>query len=206
MFSPAPTPAPHTDGVDRALRDLLAGGELDRATELAIRSYGPELVGWLRSVLPNDADAQDAFSRTSEELWRSLQRFDGRCSIRTWCYMIARCAAFHVRSLPRKDREVLVSHVPSMLGAVTYVWNTTKVGAQRADDIYAQIREELGEEEQTLLVLRVDKDLSWREIAQVLCGEDAESAEVEKRAATLRKQFERTKERLRALAAERLRD
>jgi RNA polymerase sigma-70 factor, ECF subfamily len=192
--------------VDRELRTLIAQGEIERATERAIRTYGPELYGWLRSTISSEGDAQDAFSRMSEELWRSLERFDGRCSIRTWCYMLARCAVFHVRSRPRHQREVLVSQVPSILGAVTHVWNTTKVGEQRADDVYAQIRGELDEEEQTLLVLRVDKDLSWREIAQVLCGEDALAGEVERKAATLRKQFERVKERLRALAAERLSD
>ncbi|MDQ3337370.1 MAG: sigma-70 family RNA polymerase sigma factor [Myxococcota bacterium] len=195
-----------TDERDRELRALVTAGEIERATELAIRTYGPELVGWLHATLSSDADAQDAFSRLSEELWRSLHRFDGRCSIRTWCYMLARHAVAYVRSRPRNDREVLVSTVPSVLGAVTYVWNTTKVGAARADDVYAAIRAELDDDDQTLLVLRVDKNLSWREIAVVLCGVDAATEDVERKAATLRKQFERVKERLRALAAERLRD
>jgi RNA polymerase sigma-70 factor (ECF subfamily) len=197
---------PQPDELDRELRVMIADREIERATELAIRSYGPELAGWLRSIISSDADAQDAFSRMSEELWRSLQRFDGRCSIRTWCYMLARHAAAHVRSRPRNEREVLVSHVPSVLGAVTHVWNTTKQGAQQAADVYAAIRAQLDDEEQTLLVLRVDKNLSWKEIAQVLLGEDAADDDVGRKAATLRKQFERVKERLRELAAEKLRD
>jgi len=198
------TPPP--DDIDRELRVMLADGHVERATELAIRTYGPELVGWLCSILTSEADAQDAFSRASEELWRSLQRFDGRCSIRTWCYMLARHAASHVRSRPRNAREVLVSHVPSVLGAVTHVWNTTKQGQQRAADVYAQIRAELDDEDQTLLVLRVDRNLGWKEIAQVLLDEASDADAVERKAATLRKQFERVKERLRALAAEKLRD
>lgn len=193
------TPAP--DAVDRELRVMLAGGELLRATELAIRTYGPEIAGWLRSIIANEADAQDAFSRMSEDLWRSLQRFDGRCSIRTWCYMLARHAAARVRSQPRREREVLFSSLPSVLDAVTHVWNTTGGGAQRAADTYAAIRGQLDEDDQTLLVLRVDKSLSWREIAQVLCGEEAPGDDVERLAATLRKQFERVKKRLRTLAA-----
>ena len=193
------TPAP--DDVDRELAVMLADGELERATELAIRTYGAEIAGWLRSIIASDADAQDAFSRMSEDLWRSLQRFDGRCSIRTWCYMLARHAAARVRSQPRHEREVLFSSLPSVLGAVTHVWNTTRGGAQRAADAYAALRGELDEDDQTLLVLRVDKGLSWREIAQVLCGEDAAGDDVERLAATLRKQFERVKERLRTLAA-----
>lgn len=197
---------PAADERDRAIRALITDREIDRATELAIRTYGPELVGWLCSILPVEADAQDAFSRMSEELWTSLHRFDGRCSIRTWCYMLARHSAAHVRSRPQRQREVLVSCVPSVLGAVTHVWNTTKGGQVRAADVYASIRAELAEEDQTLLVLRVDKNLSWKEIAQVLLGESADADGVQRKAATLRKQFERVKERLRELAAERLRD
>src|SRR5688572_24658886 len=75
------------DPEDRALRELVAAGEIDRATEAAIRRYGPELLGWLLDTLPR-ADAEEAFSNLSLELWRSLARYDGRCSIRTWCYTL----------------------------------------------------------------------------------------------------------------------
>ena len=194
---------PSVDEREHRLRAMVAAGNIDQATEQAIRGYGSELVGWLRANLRNDADAEDAFSRLSEELWRSLHRYDGRCSIRTWCYMLARHAVAYVRSQPRHAREVLVSSVPSVLGAITEVLNTSKLAAAEQRDIYAEIREALDDEDQTLLVLRVDKNLSWREIAVVLCGEAAGSDEVERKAATLRKQFERVKEQLRALAAER---
>jgi RNA polymerase sigma-70 factor (ECF subfamily) len=60
------------------------------------------------------------------------------------------------------------------------------------------LRETLTPEEQTLLHLRIDQALSWDEIALVF-GKDGSSVE----AATLRKRFERLKERLAALARER---
>jgi len=192
------------DPCDDELKALVAAGEFERATEGAIRLYGPELVGWLCSVLPSEADAQDAFSRASVELWKSLRRFDGRCSIRTWCYMLARHAAVKVRSRKAAQQEVLVSQMPSMAGIVSHVWSTTRRGQAEAADVYTQIRNELDEEDQILLVLRVDKDLAWRDIAQVLLGEDAAADELQRKAAALRKQFERVKERLKVLAAERL--
>jgi RNA polymerase sigma-70 factor (ECF subfamily) len=190
------------DPRDNELKALVVAGELERATEGAIRLYGPELVGWLCSVLPSEADAQDAFSRASIELWKSLRRFDGRCSLRTWCYMLARHAAVKVRA--KKSPEVLVSQMPSIVGAVSHVWNTTRRAQVEVTDVYTQIRNELDEEDQILLVLRVDKDLAWRDIAQVLLGEEAPPDELQRKAAALRKQFERVKERLKALAAERL--
>jgi DNA-directed RNA polymerase specialized sigma24 family protein len=191
---------------ERELIELIARGDIDRATEQTIRAYGPELVGWLCAIVPGEADAYDAFSWLCEELWRSLRGFDGRCSIRTWCYMLARHGASRVRGMPRHQREVLVSQVPSIVHAADDVWNTTQVGARRAEDVYAQLRRELDEEDQTLLVLRVDRDLNWSEIALVLLGESADADAVKRKAASLRKQFERLKERLKELAAERLAD
>lgn len=188
------------------LRAMVASGQHERATEETLRTYGPELIGWLCSILPGEADAQDAFSWMSEELWRSLARFDGRCSLRTWCYMLARHAAARVRSRPSRDRELLVSQIPSINQAVTHIWSTSRREEKRTRDVYAEIRATLPEDDQTLLVLRVDKNLPWRDIAQVLLGETASDDDVTKKAATLRKQFERVKERLRELAAEKLRE
>jgi len=203
--TPPPTPAA-PDEADRGIRDAIAAGAIDRATEDAIRTYGPELVGWLCSILPGEADAHDAFSWLSEELWRSFRRYDGRCSVRTWCYMLARHAAARVRNRPSREREQLVSHVPSIVHAATHVWTTTRANQQRMQDVYAEIRSSLDDEDQTLLVLRVDRNLAWRDIAIVLLGEDAPDDDVTRKAATLRKQFERVKDRLRELAAQKLRD
>ncbi len=66
-----------------------------------------------------------------------------------------------------------------------------------AADRLAKLRESLKPEEQTLLILRVDKGLSWKEIAQVLADEEAPPD-----VGALRKRFERLKERLLRLARE----
>ncbi len=202
----SPEGSPSSDPRDAELREIIARGDFDRATEQALRSYGPELIGWLCSILPGHADAYDAFSRMSEDLWKSLRRFDGRCSLRAWCYMLARHAASRVRSRAGQRREVLVSQIPSIAQAVTQIWNTTRRNQKRVQDVYAEIRTLLDEEDQTLLALRVDRNLAWRDIAQVLLGEAATPAELARKAAAQRKQFERVKTRLRELAAQRLRD
>jgi len=180
---------------DAEIAAALDAGDTARTTELAIRAYGPELIGWLSSMLPSDDDAYDAFSWLSEELWRSLARFDRRCSLRTWCYMLARQAAARIRAQPQRAHEQLVSSIPSVAAEV---WgNTTR---QQRENVYAEIRRQLPEEDQALLVLRVDRDLPWRDIALVLDGDATSSEELDRRAAALRKQFQRIKEQLRALA------
>ncbi len=183
---------------------MVAAREFERATTETLRTYGPELIAWLCSMFATEADAYEAFSLMSEDVWRSLPRFDGRCSVRTWCYMLARHATGRVRSKAGRDREQLVSHIPSVMQAVTHLWNTTQRNHQREQDVYAEIRAELDDEDQVLLVLRVDRDLAWHDIAHVLLGEDAPPDDITRKAAALRKQFERVKSRLRALAVERL--
>jgi RNA polymerase sigma-70 factor (ECF subfamily) len=190
------------DELDARIRALLARGEADRATEKILREYGDELARYLRSMCPSEADAQEAFSRMSEELWKSLARFDSRCSVRTWCYMLARHSAIYIRTRPRHERELLVSSIPSVQQAATEMWSHSLVDAVRARDVYAEIKQALDDDDQTLLALRVDRNLAWREIALVLLGEDASDSEVTRKSATLRKQFERVTERLRELAAQ----
>jgi RNA polymerase sigma-70 factor (ECF subfamily) len=190
------TPEPEAE-----LQALVARGDYAAATEQALRAYGPELIGWLCSILPGDADAHDAFSRMAEQLWKSLPRFAGRCSLRTWCYMLARHAAARVRAPAHHAREQLVSQIPSVAHAVVEIWNTSQASDRRRQHAYAELRAALPEEDQTLLVLRVDRDLAWADIAQVLLGEDATADDVTRKAATLRKQFERIKRELRARAA-----
>ena len=64
-------------------------------------------------------------------------------------------------------------------------------------DALRRLRESLDPEERTLLVLRLDQELEWDEVATVL---SAEGAPVE--AATLRKRYERIKDRMSRLARE----
>jgi RNA polymerase sigma-70 factor (ECF subfamily) len=189
------------DRVEAEVRAALTARDQRDATERALRGFGPEILGWLHSTLAGDTEAGDAFALFAEELWRSLDRFDGRCSIRTWCYTLARHAAYRVREARAARRDVPLSSAP--ISAVAAEVRATTLAHLRTDvkDRVRALRAQLDPDDQTLLVLRVDRDLGWREIAQVLLGPDADTAAIERQAATLRKRFERVKQRLRELAA-----
>jgi RNA polymerase sigma-70 factor (ECF subfamily) len=66
----------------------------------------------------------------------------------------------------------------------------------RADKL-VKLRDSLDPEEQTLLILRVDKAMPWEDVAEVL-GADGDPVSP----AALRKRFERLKEKLGRLARE----
>ncbi len=61
------------------------------------------------------------------------------------------------------------------------------------------LRDELSREDAELVLLRIDRKMSWRDIARVI----HEGADPDKHTAALRKRFERAKEHLRRLATER---
>jgi RNA polymerase sigma-70 factor, ECF subfamily len=188
--------------LEQRLAALLDAGELVDAATAAIRGYGPQLFGYLNAVLRNPEDGQEAFAQLSEELWREIGRFRRECSFRTWAYTLAWHVALKVARDPyRRRRRTFSTGAAAELAAE--VRSKTAPHLQTAvKDRMAELRRSLAPDEQTLLILKLDRGLSWREIAHVLADPDDPLDE-----AALRKRFERLKEKLRKLAiAERLID
>jgi RNA polymerase sigma-70 factor, ECF subfamily len=198
---PVQTPAASESSHDRSDADLVEV-ELDRAVESALREHGGEIFGWLLATLSSEADATDAFSLFSEELWRSLARHEGRCSIRTWCFMLARHCVARVLEARRTSRAVPLSEAPIARLAAQVRDATLSYLRTDVKQRVRSLREQLDPDDQALLVLRVDKDLGWRDIAIVMCG-DCDDDELARHAARLRKRFERVKAQLRELAVAR---
>jgi RNA polymerase sigma-70 factor (ECF subfamily) len=70
-------------------------------------------------------------------------------------------------------------------------------------DEFRELQQKLNPDDRTLLVLRVDRQLSWDEIAIVMLDSgELSGPDIKKKAASLRKRFERVKERLHAMAEE----
>lgn len=178
------------------IRALLSAGDTRGAATEAMRSFGPKIFGYLRSVLRDETDAGDAFSLFGENLWRGIETFRGESSFRTWAYRIAWNAALAVRdeAWRRHGRRLETGEASRLADEI----RTTAARVERQKTALDALREELSPEEQTLLHLRIDQGLSWEEIALVL-GREGSPIE----AATLRKRFERLKERLATLARER---
>ncbi|HTX74810.1 MAG TPA: sigma-70 family RNA polymerase sigma factor [Terracidiphilus sp.] len=88
-------------------RDYLHGKEIETAAmeELsqdeiylqAAQEYGPALERLAAAYEADPDRRRDLGQDIHFQLWRSLQRFDGRCSLRTWVYRVAHnVAASHV--------------------------------------------------------------------------------------------------------------
>jgi RNA polymerase sigma-70 factor (ECF subfamily) len=186
---------------DERVRSLLAAGETGAAVTLALRELGPEVLGFLSGVL-GDADADEVFSALSERLWRSLDGFEGRCSLRTWTYVLARreIGRFRKRTRRHEAGRVPISELKDVLAAAR-----TRPGSTQATDRRQQLmalRDELPIEDRTLLILRVDRKLAWDEIALAFADIPETFSDEDRRreAARLRKRFQLVKQRLVARA------
>jgi len=188
--------------VDERIRSLLVTGEIGQATTLALRELGPEILGFLSGALGNDDAADEVFAAWSVRLWRSLSGFEGRCSLRTWTYVLARRELGRFRRGVRRheDGRVPISELQDVLAAVRTKTRSTLAANRRST--LARLRDELPVEDRTLLILRVDRNLSWDEIALAFADDsDTFNDEDRKReSARLRKRFQLVKQRLVARA------
>lgn len=186
--------------LEAEIRRRCEEGDWSSAATEALRGYGPEVLGFLHAAL-GEADARDAFSLWSESLWRGLPGLRWESSFRTWAYALARSAVGRLlRDPARRGRLVRLSQVPEALERAEPARTVTRPHLRT--DVKAHVRhlrEALEPDDQMILTLRVDRGMSWRDIAIVIGGADAPDIEVARRAALLRKRFERLKGRLRAL-------
>ena len=186
---------------DERVRALLAARETGEAATLALRELGPEVLGFLSGVL-GDADADEVYSAWSERLWRSLKGFEGRCSLRTWMYVLARREISRFRKGARRHAEgrVPLSELADVLPDARSRTRST-VATEKQRQLTA-LRDELPIEDRTLLILRVDRKLAWDEIALAFADIPETFSDEDRRreAARLRKRFQLVKQRLVARA------
>lgn len=177
---------------DEQVAALLARGQVDEAATVALQAHGPAVLGYLARLL-GEGDAREVFCVVAENAWRGLPGFRFESALRTWLYRLAwNAASHHLRDPWRRRGEPLPESAASRLAASIAGQSQLPGGRREALDA---LRSRLTPEEQTLLVLRVDRELAWSEVAEVLSTGGAPPDP-----ATLRKRFERLKDRLADLA------
>jgi len=187
-------PETSANPVEMEIARALDEGALDVVATQIVSTYGPGILGFLMVRLNHEESAREVFSAFAEELWKALPRFERRSSAKTWAYAIAHRVALRrkrddarAKTRPLRDSEhsKLAAAVASVSQSLKHTENEQRLAALRAS---------LTEDERTLLVLRIDRAMSWQDIAIVMKSGHTTTP------AALRKRFERLKTRLRDTA------
>jgi RNA polymerase sigma-70 factor, ECF subfamily len=188
------------DEIEGEIQALLRARELDQAATRILEAYGPELFGFLTHMLGNEGDAGEVFSQAAEDLWKGLSAFGFRCTTRTWLYVLGRHAASRYRRSPwhRRGAESRIQSLVEVARSRTKPWLRTEI-----KDKLGALRDSLAEDDRALLVLRVDRDLPWEDVARIMLdGEDPDAKRVARETDRLRKRFQLLKDELRRRASE----
>jgi RNA polymerase sigma-70 factor, ECF subfamily len=183
------------EAVEAEIAHLLEVSDLQSAAARIVRGYGPAILGYLAALARDEDRADDVFSQFCEDLWRGLPGFRHDASVRTWVYKLAWHAWLRSeREAFRRRGRTIANEEMSRLAAE--VRSTTALYLRsEAKDAVARLREQLTPAEQSLLVLRIDRGLSWSEVASVMS-----TPEEHLDAQTVAKRFQRVKDKLRTLA------
>jgi RNA polymerase sigma-70 factor (ECF subfamily) len=176
---------------------LIERGDFGAAATWVLRKYGSEIMTYLMSLERRPAEAEDVFSEFCVALCSGLPRFRSECSLRTYSYALARRQwALAVRKRVRRGEVPLTPELEAVAAEIRT--STAEYLRSGPKDRLAQLRENLDEEDRTLLVLRLHRKLDWREIARVLDENEAPTdLDLTRGAAALRKRFERLKDQFR---------
>jgi RNA polymerase sigma-70 factor (ECF subfamily) len=201
--------AVYSETLEQRIRAAHEAGDLPVAATLLMEGYGPEIYGFLASRLRDREFTADVFGDFAEDLWRGLKTFHWGCTVRAWAYTLARHAASRgIRGRRRRGaRNVPLSHAGPLSEIAERVRSETSIQLRTTKQTrMAALREQLPEFERMLLILRVNRQLAWLEIARIMAPGTAEAAlnlteeELQTEAARLRKRFQKAKEKLRQLA------
>jgi RNA polymerase sigma-70 factor (ECF subfamily) len=184
---------PERETFELGVRALLEAGDSAGAAAEIVRELGPELLGYLHAVAPSADQAEEVFSAYCERLVRGLADFRGESSIRTWSYRVTRnllIDGHRARARARVDqaRTGELAQIAERVRSRTATFLRTET-----KDRLAEVRAGLPEQDRTLLVLRVDRQLPWKQVAAIMLDSPDAAA-----VAKLRKRFERLIARLRS--------
>src|SRR6188508_629239 len=83
--------------------------ELEQRYTEAAAAFGPAIDRLARAYERDPDKRRDLLQEIHVALWRSLARFDGRCSLRTWVYRVAHNTATSKVLRPQTNAPSLVA-------------------------------------------------------------------------------------------------
>ncbi|WP_424927054.1 RNA polymerase sigma factor [Amaricoccus tamworthensis] len=147
---------------DRDLLSRIATGDRSAMRDLYERHNAP-LYRFLLSRLSDRFEAADVMQETFIDVWRGAGRFEGRSSVTTWMFGIARNKSI---DRMRRSGRVVVSEPDETMADDAPDPEAVAEAASDADRVRGCI-EGLGAQHRAAVELAFFQDLAYREIADI---------------------------------------
>jgi RNA polymerase sigma-70 factor (ECF subfamily) len=150
---------------------LIRKHNLTDALRLMMRRHGTALYRYCREALRDTALADDVHQQVFIQAYRDLPRFEGRSSVRTWLFAIARHRVLDAAKARRRSQ----ARTQAELVELAEVPDPRPSPLDSLDD--EQLRRalvaslgDLGEDARTAVLLRYQQGFTFQEMSEI-CGE-----------------------------------
>lgn len=144
---------------------LVRSNRRDEALAAILREYRRKVFGLAYSFVRNREAAEDVAQEIFIRIWRALPAFDGRASLSTWIYTIARNAS--LSALRGRRNHVSLSDL-EMLPETDIMDESAKVESHAEQAALARLIDELPAKQRQVVLLFYLQDQSHEEVAAML--------------------------------------
>ncbi len=147
---------------DLALMSRIAADDKTAMRDL-YEAYSPNLTNFVKNWLYDPTQAADLVHETMLEVWRNAKRFEGRSSLKSWIFSIARNKSIDTNR--RGARVTYTDEVPETSDGETSQEDFV-LGVQNAKYLMAAMKE-LSDSHRRVLHLAFFEDMKYEDIAVI---------------------------------------
>ena len=147
---------------DLALMSRIAADDKTAMRDL-YEAYSPNLTNFVKNWLYDPTQAADLVHETMLEVWRNAKRFEGRSSLKSWIFSIARNKSIDTNR--RGARVTYTDEVPETIDSETSQEDFV-LGVQNAKYLMAAMKE-LSDSHRRVLHLAFFEDMKYEDIAVI---------------------------------------
>jgi RNA polymerase sigma-70 factor (ECF subfamily) len=150
---------------DGEVIQLVGANRRDEALAEILRAYRRKVFGLAYSFVRNRETAEDVAQEVFIRIWRALPAFDGRASLSTWIYTIARNTSL---SALRDGRHRLPLNEVATLAATEIPDESSSVESSAENALLMQLVEQLPDKQRQVVLLFYMEEQSHEEVATML--------------------------------------
>jgi RNA polymerase sigma-70 factor (ECF subfamily) len=124
--------------------------------------YQPRIYGFIRSLVPNRADAEDLLQETASVLWRKFAEFDQGSNFLAWALSVAR---YQVLYFYQKSKRDVLRFSEEFVDAVSADTVAESVRLAGLEEMLSKCLSRLSAEDRQLLAARYMEELAPKTLA-----------------------------------------